>query len=133
FEFRQLDLELAFPTREDVMDVLERVVVASFEALGRTPPSRPLPRLSYAEAMLRYGSDKPDTRFGLEIQDATDITRDSEFGVFKNAERVRFLVAPAVFSRAELQRLEEFAKEWGAKGPACRGGGESGGGRAPSA
>jgi aspartyl-tRNA synthetase len=116
FEFRQLDLELAFPTREDVMDVLERVVVASFEALGRTPPERPFPRLSYAESMLRYGSDKPDTRFGLEIQDATEVTRGSEFGVFKNAECVRFLLAPAVFSRAELQRLEDFAKEWGAKG-----------------
>jgi aspartyl-tRNA synthetase len=116
FEFRQLDLELAFPTREDVIDVLERVVVASFEAVERTPPERPFPRLSYADAMLRYGSDKPDTRFGLEIQDATDVTRGSEFGVFKNAERVRFLVTPQVFSRAELQRLEEFAKEWGAKG-----------------
>jgi len=116
FEFRQLDLELAFPRRDDVMDVLERVVVASFEAVGRTPPERPFPRLSYAEAMLRYGSDKPDTRFGLEIQDATEVTRGSEFGVFKSAERVRFLVAPKVFSRAELQRLEEFAKEWGAKG-----------------
>ncbi len=116
FEFRQLDLELAFPTREDVMEVLERVVVASFEALGRTPPERPFRRLSYADAMLRYGSDKPDTRFGLEIQDATEVTRGSEFGVFKNAERVRFLVAPTVVSRSELQRLEEFAKEWGAKG-----------------
>src|SRR5439155_3768010 len=116
FEFRQLDLELAFTTREEVMDVLERVVVASFEAVGRPAPKRPFHRLSYADAMLRYGSDKPDTRFGVEIQDATDVTRGSEFGVFKNAECVRFLVAPAVFSRAELQRLEEFAKEWGAKG-----------------
>jgi aspartyl-tRNA synthetase len=116
FEFRQLDLELAFPTREDVIDVLERVVVASFEAVERTPPERPFPRLSYAESMLRYGTDKPDTRFGVEIQDATEVTRTSEFGVFKNAECVRFVVAPAIFSRAELQRLEEFAKEWGAKG-----------------
>jgi aspartyl-tRNA synthetase len=116
FEFRQLDLELAFPTREDVIDVLERVVVASFEAVGRTPPERPFPRLSYDESMLRYGTDKPDTRFGLEIQDATEVTRASEFGGFKNAECGRFLAAPAVFSRAELQRLEEFAKEWGAKG-----------------
>ena len=82
FEFRQLDLELAFPTREDVLEVLERVVVASFEALGRTPPSRPFPRMAYSDAMLRYGSDKPDVRFGLEIQDATDVTRGSEFGVF---------------------------------------------------
>ena len=133
FEFRQLDLELAFPTREDVMDVLERVVVASFEAVGRTPPKRPFPRLSYAEAMARYGSDKPDTRFGLEIQDATDVTRDSEFGVFKNAERVRFLVAPRVFSRAELHRLEEFAKEWGAKGLAYLVVEESGEARSPIA
>ena len=116
FEFRQLDLELAFPTREDVLEVLEQVVVASFDALGRTPPSRPLPRMSYADAMLRYGSDKPDVRFGLEIQDATEVTRGSEFGVFAGAETVRYLVAPATFSRGELQKLEEFAKEWGAKG-----------------
>jgi aspartyl-tRNA synthetase len=116
FEFRQLDLELAFPTREDVLQVLEQVVVASFESLGRTPPARPFPRMSYADAMLRYGSDKPDVRFGLEIQDATEVTRGSEFGVFAQAETVRFLVAPSVFSRAELQRLEDFAKEWGAKG-----------------
>jgi aspartyl-tRNA synthetase len=116
FEFRQLDLELAFPTREDVLDVLEQVVGASFEALGRTPPARPLPRMSYADAMLRYGSDKPDVRFGLEIQDATDVTRGSEFGVFASAETVRYLVVPEVFSRAHLQRLEDFAKEWGGKG-----------------
>jgi aspartyl-tRNA synthetase len=116
FEFRQLDLELAFPTREDVLEVLEQVVVASFEALGRTPPKRPFPRMAYADAMLRYGSDKPDVRFGLEIQDATDVTRGSEFGVFAGAETVRYVVAPKSFSRGELQRLEEFAKEWGAKG-----------------
>jgi aspartyl-tRNA synthetase len=116
FEFRQLDLELAFPIREDVLEVLEQVVVTSFDALGRTPPKRPFPRMAYADAMLRYGSDKPDVRFGLEIQDATDITRGSEFGVFSGAETVRYIVAPKAFSRGELQRLEEFAKEWGAKG-----------------
>jgi aspartyl-tRNA synthetase len=116
FEFRQLDLELAFPTRENVLEVLEQVVVASFEALGRTPPERPFPRMAYADAMLRYGSDKPDVRFGLEIQDATDVTRNSEFGVFAGAETVRYLVVPKAFSRGDLQRLEEFAKEWGAKG-----------------
>src|SRR6266508_2432338 len=116
FEFRQLDLELAFPTRQDVLDVLEQVVVASFEAVGRTPPKRPFPQMAYAEAMLRYGSDKPDVRFGLEIQEATEVTRGSEFGVFAGAETVRFIVTPKAFSRGELQRLEEFAKEWGAKG-----------------
>jgi len=133
FEFRQLDLELAFPTREDVLEVLELVVVASFEALGRTPPTRPFARMAYADAMLRYGSDKPDVRFGLEIQDATDVTRGSEFGVFAGAETVRYLVAPKAFSRGELQRLEEFAKEWGAKGLAYLVFDESGEVRSPIA
>jgi aspartyl-tRNA synthetase len=133
FEFRQLDLELAFPTREHVLEVLEQVVVASFEALGRTPPPRPFPRMAYAEAMLRYGSDKPDVRFGLEVQDATDVTRSSEFGVFANAETVRYLSAPAALSRADLQRLEDFAKEWGAKGLAYLVVDESGEVRSPIA
>jgi aspartyl-tRNA synthetase len=133
FEFRQLDLELAFPTREDVLEVLEQVVVASFEALGRTPPSRPFPRMAYADAMLRYGSDKPDVRFGLEIQDATDVTRGSEFGVFAGAETVRYLVVPETFSRGELQKLEDFAKEWGAKGLAYLFFDESGEVRSPIA
>jgi len=116
FEFRQLDVELAFPDREDVLNALESAVVASFEALGRAAPARPFPRLSWYEAMLKYGSDKPDLRYGLEIQDATDVTRGSEFGVFANVPVVRFLVAPRAFSRAELERLETVAKEWGAKG-----------------
>jgi aspartyl-tRNA synthetase len=133
FEFRQLDLELAFPTREDVLEVLEEVVVASFEALGRQPPSRPLPRMAYADAMLRYGSDKPDVRFGLEIQDATDVTRGSDFGVFAGAETVRYIVVPETFSRGELQKLEEFAKEWGAKGLAYLVFDESGEVRSPIA
>src|SRR5919109_3427206 len=80
FEFRQLDLELAFPTREEGLGVLQRVVVASFEALGRTPPARPFARLPYAEAMLRYGSDKPDLRFDIGIRDVSDATRGSQFG-----------------------------------------------------
>jgi aspartyl-tRNA synthetase len=116
FEFRQLDLEMSFVEREDVLEVLERCVVASFEAVGREPPPTPFPRLQYADVMRRYGSDKPDLRFGLEIQDATAITRSSQFGVFANAPVVRFLVAPRAYSRADLGRLEEIAKEWGAKG-----------------
>jgi aspartyl-tRNA synthetase len=66
--------------------------------------------------MRRYGSDKPDLRFGLEIEDATELTRSSGFGVFASAPVVRYVVAPRAFSRAELARLEEVAKEWGAKG-----------------
>ncbi|MDX6485468.1 MAG: aspartyl-tRNA synthetase [Gaiellaceae bacterium] len=116
FEFRQLDLEMSFVDREDVLDVLERCVVASFAALGRDAPARPFQRLTYSDVMRKYGTDKPDLRFGLEIEDATELTRDSTFGVFSGAPVVRYLVAPRAFSRAELARLEEIAKEWGAKG-----------------
>jgi aspartyl-tRNA synthetase len=116
FEFRQLDLEMAFVEREEVLDVMEATVVGAFEAAEVAPPPRPFPHLSYAEAMLRFGTDKPDMRFGMEIQDATEVTRDSEFGVFKNAPSVRYVIAPKQFSRAEQSRLEELAKEWGAKG-----------------
>jgi aspartyl-tRNA synthetase len=116
FEFRQLDVELAFPEREDVLHTLEEAVCAAFEALGREPPARPFPCLTWHDVMLRYGTDKPDRRFGLEIEDATDLTRGSQFGVFANADSVRFLVLPQELSRADLARLEEVAKEWGAKG-----------------
>jgi len=116
FEFRQLDLEMAFVEQHDVLDVMEAAVVGAFEAVGRTAPARPFPHIPFDEAMAKYGSDKPDLRFGMEIQDATGVTRASEFGVFKSAPTVRFIVAPKAYSRAELGRLEELAKEWGAKG-----------------
>jgi aspartyl-tRNA synthetase len=117
FEFRQLDLEMAFVEREDVLDVMEQAVVAAFEAVGdAAPPSRPFERISFDESMAKYGNDRPDRRFGMEIQDATELTRDSEFGVFRSAPTVRYIVAPKAFSRAELGRLEDLAKEWGAKG-----------------
>ncbi len=116
FEFRQLDLEMAFVEREDVLDVMEQAVVAAFEAVGREPPARPFERIGFDEAVAKYGNDRPDRRFGMEIQDATALTRDSEFGVFKNAPAVRYIVAPKAFSRAELGRLEDIVKEWGAKG-----------------
>jgi aspartyl-tRNA synthetase len=116
FEFRQLDVELAFATRDGVFDVLEGAVAASLEALEREPPKRPFPRLPWHESMARFGSDKPDVRIGLEIEDGTEITRGSQFGVFANAPSVRYLKVPQAFSRGELARLEELAKEWGAKG-----------------
>jgi aspartyl-tRNA synthetase len=116
FEFRQLDVELAFPTREDVLDVIEGAVCASFEALGREPPRRPFARMTWTESMARFGSDKPDLRFDLEIRDATAATRNSEFGVFADARAVRCLGVPQELSRAELARFEEVAKGLGAKG-----------------
>ncbi len=133
FEFRQLDVELAFAEREEVLDVLEEAVRAAFDALGREPPTAPFPRLTWGEVISRYGSDKPDLRFGLELQDATEVTRGSEFGVFAAASSVRYLVAPKALSRAELARLEEFAKEWGAKGLAYLVVDESGEVRSPIA
>ena len=116
FEFRQLDVELAFPTREDVLEVIEGAVSAAVEALGREPPAKPFQRLPWRDAMARYGSDKPDLRFGLELEDATAVTRGSDFAVFANAPCVRILRVPQEQSRAELARLEELAKQWGGKG-----------------
>ena len=116
FEFRQLDVELAFPSREDVLDVIEGAVCTSFEALGREAPRRPFPRMPWAEAAARFGSDKPDLRLDLEIRDATEVTRGSQFGVFAGAPAVRYVTVPQAFSRAELARLEEVAKGFGAKG-----------------
>jgi aspartyl-tRNA synthetase len=116
FEFRQLDLEMAFVDREDVLEVLESCVVASCAAAGRPVPRIPFERLTYDDVMRRFGTDKPDLRYGLEIQDATEITRGSQFGVFANADAVRYIEVPRAYSRAELGRLEEIAKEWGAKG-----------------
>jgi aspartyl-tRNA synthetase len=89
--------------------------------------------MTYAEAMLRFGTDKPDLRYALEIEDATEVTRESEFGVFANAPAVRFLRVPRAFSRAELERLEELAKEFGAKGLAYLVYGEDGEVRSPIA
>ena len=133
FEFRQLDLELAFAEQHEVLEVMEAAVASAFEAVGRTAPPRPFPQLTYDDAMARFGSDKPDLRFGMEIQDATEVTRGSEFGVFASAPAVRYIVAPKAFSRAELSRLEELAKEWGAKGLAYLVHDESGEVRSPIA
>ena len=115
-EITQLDVEMSFPDREFLFALMERMFASIWsECLGLEIPT-PWPRLTYAEVDRRFGSDKPDTRFGLELEDATAITRGSEFGVFGSAETVRYLRVPKVFSRAELGALEELAKERGAKG-----------------
>jgi aspartyl-tRNA synthetase len=115
-EITQLDVELAFPDQEQLFELMERMLETIWqECLGVEIPL-PIPRLTEEEAQLRYGSDKPDLRFGLEIDDATELTRGSQFGVFANAAAVRYLTVPQAFSRADLARLEETAKEWGAQG-----------------
>lgn len=122
-EFTQLDLEMSFVEMEDVFGVIERLTAQVFaQCLGVTIPL-PLPRLKYAEAMLRYGCDKPDLRYGLEIVDLGDLVPQTEFKVFHTAVRaggkVRALNAKGAaekFSRKGLQDLEELAKRFGAKG-----------------
>jgi aspartyl-tRNA synthetase len=115
-EITQLDVEMAFPDREFLFDLMERMVQAVWRETIGAELETPFPRLTWEEADRRYGSDKPDLRFGLELEDATELTRGSQFGVFASAPCVRFLLVPQEYSRAELERLEEFAKEWGAKG-----------------
>src|SRR5215212_9788673 len=115
-EITQLDVEMSFPDREFLFDVMERMFARIWRECLGIEIETPFPRMTFAEADRRYGSDKPDTRFGLELEDATEATRGSQFGVFANAEAVRFLRVPQELSRSELAKLEEIAKEWGARG-----------------
>ncbi|MBE6802779.1 MAG: aspartate--tRNA ligase [Ruminococcaceae bacterium] len=122
-EFTQIDLEMSFVTMEDVLSIGEGYIARVFkEALGVDIPL-PLPRLTYKEAMERYGSDKPDTRFGMEIFDLTDIVKDCGFSVFSGAVAgggsVRGITAKGAvttYTRKEVDKLTEFAKGIGAKG-----------------
>ena len=115
-EITQLDVEMAFPDVEFIVELMERMCVEVWRACIGVDLAPPFRRMTYAEAMLRYGTDKPDLRYGLEIEDATDLTRGSGLGVFAGAAAVRYLRAPRAFARAELDRLEALAKEFGGKG-----------------
>ena len=115
-EITQLDVEMAFPDREFLFELMERMIQSVWHDTIGVEIDVPFPRLTWEEADRRFGSDRPDLRFGLELEDGTDTTRGSEFGVFAKAPCVRFIRVPQEYSRAELERLEEFAKEWGAKG-----------------
>ena len=122
-EFTQIDLEMSFVEAEDIMNLMEEMMIGLVKAItGREVPA-PIPRISWAEAMLRYGSDKPDTRFGMEIVDVTDSVSQSQFRVFAAAIAaggvVRGLNAKgcgAKFSRREIDNLVEEAEKYGAKG-----------------
>ena len=115
-EITQLDVEMAFPDREFLFELMERMIQEIWREALDVELETPFPRLTWEEADRRFGCDKPDLRFGLELEDATDLTRESEFAVFAKAPCVRFLRVPQALSRADLERLEAFAKEWGAKG-----------------
>ncbi|GAA6748394.1 aspartate--tRNA ligase [Thermus brockianus] len=115
-DFTQMDLEMSFVEVEDVLTLNERLMAHVFrEALGMELPL-PFPRLSYLEAMERYGSDKPDLRFGLELREVGHLFRDSPFQLFRQAESVKALSAPKALSRKEVADLEAVAKRHGAGG-----------------
>jgi len=122
-EFTQIDLEMSFVDVEDVIELVEGLYTELFERFATKPlKEKPFPRLTYSEAMLRYGSDKPDLRFGLEIQDVSDVFTATEFGVFKNALAaggvIRGFAVPgfADATRSQLDHLTETARTFGAKG-----------------
>jgi aspartyl-tRNA synthetase len=132
-ELTQLDVETAFPDREQLFGLIERIIVRIWKECRGVELERPFLRLTWEEADRRFGSDKPDLRFGLEIEGATDVTRGSDFKVFADAEAVRFLRVPRELSRGDLAKLEEVAKQWGAGGLAYLVYGEDGDVRSPIA
>jgi len=123
-EFTQLDMELAFVEPDELFTLIEGMFAAVWsEVLGEQLPT-PFPRLTHDEAMLRFGSDKPEMRFGCEIADVTDALRETEFGAFRGVIDaggvVRGFAVPGAteFSRKDFDGLVEFARGWGGKGVA---------------
>lgn len=122
-EFTQIDLEMSFVEMEDVLEIGEGYIKRVFkDTLGIDIPT-PLPRLTFKEAMERYGSDKPDTRYGMELIDLSEIVKNTEFVVFKGAlenggsvRAIKAENAASILTRKEIDKLTEMAKGSGAKG-----------------
>lgn len=121
-EFTQIDMELSFVDVDDVLDVNERLLYKLFKELLDVEIPQPIPRMTWKEAMDRFGSDKPDLRFGMELKDVSDVVKDSGFAVFKGALEsggsVRGINAEGqgAMPRKKIDALVEFAKGYGAKG-----------------
>ena len=122
-EFTQIDLEMSFVEAEDIQECVEGFIQRAFKEILNVDIPLPLPRLTYADAMNRYGSDKPDTRFGFEIQDITETVKDIDFVVFKDAianggsvRAINVKAGASVYTRKEIDKLIEHAKGIGAKG-----------------
>jgi aspartyl-tRNA synthetase len=122
-EFTQLDIEMSFVEEEDILNLLEELFISLMEALKpELKINKPFPRISFAEAMEKYGSDKPDLRFGLEISDLSDIAAKTDFGIFKSvvAEggKVKGLLAPGccAYTRSQLDELNALVQQLGAAG-----------------
>ncbi|MSQ26535.1 MAG: aspartate--tRNA ligase [Dehalococcoidia bacterium] len=122
-EFTQLDLEMSWVEQEDILDLTERLLTGLVKAVRPGMEMlTPFPRLTYRESMLKYGTDKPDLRFGMEIADVSELVRDSEFEVFRSVLReggvVRGFAAAgcAGYSRRQLDELQDLSRSYGAKG-----------------
>lgn len=122
-EFTQIDLEMSFATQEDIMAMNEGFIKRVFKEVLGIEVETPMRRMTYAEAQEKYGSDKPDTRYGMEIVDLSDAVKDSGFAVFSSAlaagGSVRAIVAKNaahILTRKEIDKLTEHAKGIGAKG-----------------
>ena len=121
-EFTQIDMELSFVDVEDVLDVNERLLKRLFKESCNVDVELPLQRMTWKEAMERFGSDKPDMRFGMELKDVSEVVKDCEFVVFKsaleNGGSVRGLNAQGKgnMTRKKIDALVEYAKDFGAKG-----------------
>ena len=121
-EFTQIDMELSFVDVDDVIDVNERLLAMLFKEILDVDVALPIPRMTWQEAMDRFGSDKPDARFGMELVNVTEVVKDSEFAVFKgaieNGGTVRGINAKGqgAMPRKKIDKLVSFAKDYGAKG-----------------
>lgn len=122
-EFTQIDLEMSFVDAEDIQECVEGFIQHVFKQVLNVDVPTPLPKITFADAMNRYGSDKPDTRFGFEIQDITDAVKDIDFVVFRSAieeggsvRAINVTNGAAVYTRKEIDKLIEHAKGIGAKG-----------------
>jgi aspartyl-tRNA synthetase len=121
-EFTQLDMEMSFVTQEDIFTITQQLFHRLFNELIGVELPIPFPSISYKEAMSRFGTDKPDLRFNLEIKDLSDILKNSNFKIFSSAIQkggcVRAINAKgaAKFSRKDIEKMEEYAKQLGAKG-----------------
>ncbi|MYL56112.1 aspartate--tRNA ligase [Virgibacillus halodenitrificans] len=122
-EFTQIDIETSFMSSDDIMDMTEKMMEQVMKEVKNIDITLPLPRMPYDEAMSRYGSDKPDTRFGMELIHVTEVLRDSSFKVFHQAIEAGGIVSllnvkgeATNFSRKDIDKLTEYVKVYGAKG-----------------
>jgi aspartyl-tRNA synthetase len=119
-EFTQVDIEVSFATSDDIIRMIEGMVEEIYAQAMDKKITLPLQRMTYAEGMERFGNDKPDTRFGMEIVDATDLMGGTEFGVANSVieagGRIRGIAVPDVFSRKQMKDLESMIATFGAKG-----------------